>query len=523
VTRRRWIAAALALWAGCAAVYFLTAPGRIDMVDGTIRYETTDSLLTHGRLDILNSYTPGTAGRGGRHFSYYPIGTPLLSLPFVAAGSWLGHGNLESKQFAFSLTSVPFAAATIAVLFLIFGRLGCTLPSAARWALVVAFCTPLWVYAGSSFDIAQQTLFITVGVWAAVEALAVDSLAWAIASGLSFALLVNVQETYVVLAACIADVVPVSARTIRSRLTSRVVLTIGALIAIGLGGVLAYNAYKFGNPFDTGRGTVPHPLVGNPAVGLAGLFFSPAKSILLYCPPYIAALLGLRRLLQRDRARYAPVAACLVIHIAMVATLKFWAGEWAWGPRYLIASLPLACIGLPFAAVSTRQSRLVAGLCALGLGVQLLAISVDHQRYYFARSYYPFFWVNESTMYRDSPLLSRPRELVEVLSGRDLDKVRYYVPSERLFSMTSSSYGPPLAARQNVPAWMRQFLVFVVPRPWTIWSFYLPPSQRPGRTDVMTVAGLLAALASFTLLWWIVRPERSSAGATLKDEQMVEA
>lgn len=519
----RWYGAACALWIGCTAVYFVTAPGRIDMVDGAIRYEITDSLLNHGRFDILNSFTPGTPGRGGRHYSYYPIGTPLLSLPFLAAGSWLGHDALESKQFAFSLTSVPFAAATVATLFLIFGRLGCSPNRAAGWALVAAFCTPVWVYAGSSFDVAQQTLFILVAVWAAVEAFANESLRWAMASGLSFALLINVQETYVVLAACVADVAPATARTVWERLTNRVTITIFGLLAAGLATVLAYNAFKFGNPLNTGRGTVPHPLVGNPAVGLAGLLVSPAKSIFLYCPVYACALLGLWRLLRSDRQRYAPITACLAIHIAMISTLKFWAGEWAWGPRYLIASVPLACIGLPFAAASRRGMRAVTGVCAVSLAVQLLAISVDHQRYYLERSYYPFFWVNESTMYTDSPLLARPGELIEIAGGRDLAKVRYYVPSERFFSMTSSTYGPPLAARRNVPEWMRQFLVFVVPRPWPIWSQFLPPSDRPGPTGTMTAIGALTAAVAFALLWWLVRPERSSALESLKHEQMVEA
>jgi hypothetical protein len=167
--------------------------------------------------------------------------------------------------------------------------------------------------------------------------------------------------------------------------------------------------------------------------------------------------------------------------------------------------------------------RAVTGVCAVSLAVQLLAISVDHQRYYLERSYYPFFWVNESTMYTDSPLLARPGELIEIAGGRDLARVRYYVPSERFFSMTSSTYGPPLAARRNVPEWMRQFLVFVVPRPWPIWSQFLPPSDRPGPTGTMTAIGVLTAAAAFVLLWWLVRPERSSALESLKHEQMVEA
>ncbi len=502
----RWYGAACALWIGCTAVYFVTAPGRIDMVDGAIRYEITDSLLNHGRFDILNSFTPGTPGRGGRHYSYYPIGTPLLSLPFLAAGWWLGHDALESKQFAFSLTSVPFAAATVATLFLIFGRLGCSPNRAAGWALVAAFCTPVWVYAGSSFDVAQQTLFILVAVWAAVEAFANESLRWAMASGLSFALLINVQETYVVLAACVADVAPATARSVWERLTNRVTITIFALLAAGLATVLAYNAFKFGNPLNTGRGTVPHPLVGNPAVGLAGLLVSPAKSIFLYCPVYACALLGLWRLLRSDRQRYAPITACLVIHIAMISTLKFWAGEWAWGPRYLIASVPLACIGLPFAAARRPWNAAVTGVCAVSLAVQLLAISVDHQRYYLERSsYHPFFWVNESTMYTDSPLLARPGELIEIAGGRDREgpllRPQRALFLDDLLNLRAATCRAP--QRPGMDAEVSGF------RGASSVADLESVSAAVGQarpTGTMTAIGALTAAAAFALLWWLVRP-----------------
>src|SRR5262249_37053425 len=149
--------------------------------------------------------------------------------------------------------------------------------------------------------------------------------------------------------------------------------------------VLIYNAVRFGNPLNTGRTSVPHPLIGSPFIGLFGLFVSPAKSILLYTPTYLFALLGLRRLIRMNRRFFASIGACLGLHIILVASLRFWAGEWAWGPRYLVASLPLACIGLPFVEGTVKKRALIVA-AGVGFAVQLLAISVDHQRYYFERS-----------------------------------------------------------------------------------------------------------------------------------------
>jgi len=503
---RRWLGTALWLWLGCTALYFVTAPGRIDIIDGGIRFDVTRSMLEVGRPIVRDTWLPGIVGRGGERYSFYPLGTSLIAMPFAALGSRLSGGSIEASQFAFSMTCVPFAAATVALLFLIWGRLGCSRATALRWSLVVALCTPLWPYAGSTFDTVIIGFWLTLAVWAAVEAINRESMPWAIVSGLSFAAMVNIQEIYAVLGACILVTDRVDTGSLRSRLASRATRIIAVGLAAGVGAVLAYNAFKFGNPMETGRTSVGHPLLGMMPIGLIGLFLSPAKIILLYSPTYLFGLLGLRRLIRTSERPCVIVAACLALHIFLTASLKFWAGEWAWGPRYLVVSLPLVCIGLPF--VTGRQLRAaLAGAVGAGLVVQLLAISVDHQRYYLERSYPSFFWLNERSMYTDSALLARPGELLAVVQKRDLSKVRALAPTHGRTSMTGSPFGAPAPRKRDVPQWMREHLVFVVPRPWPLWSGYLPPALRPGRTTLMTVAGLAVAMVAFGVLGLRLREE----------------
>src|SRR5689334_21207194 len=199
-TSRPWIVCAALLWIACAAVYFLTAPGRIDMFDGGVRHEVTESLIEIGAPAVRDPWYPGVPGRRGLRYSWYELGASISAIPFVLVGRSLGGGSLEAKQFAYSMTSVPFAAAAVALVFLIYGRLGCSLARALRWSLVVAFGTLLWPYAGSTFDAALQAFWLTLAVWGAIEATTRRSYAWAVASGVAFAMLVNVQEAYVVLA-----------------------------------------------------------------------------------------------------------------------------------------------------------------------------------------------------------------------------------------------------------------------------------------------------------------------------------
>jgi len=522
LTNRLWLLCALLLWVGCSAAYFLTAPGRIDMFDGGIRPDVTESLIEIGVPAVRDPNFPGIPGRRGLRYAWYELGSSVAAVPFVRLGGALGHGALESRQFAFAMTTVPFASGVVALLFMIYGRLGCSLPQALRWSLVVAFATLLWPYAGSTFDAAMQAFWLTLAVWALVEALRAESYAWAVVSALSFAMLINIQEAYVVLAGCVVGVLPISFRRILQRLRHPIVIVVLTGAAAGLLLIGAANFARYGNPMTTGRQITsgPFPVWGNPMRGLAGLLISPAKSIFLYSPTCVVALLGLYRLSTRYPNRFAPILACLGLHLALISTLRFWHGEWAWGPRYLVATVPLVSIGLPFAWPPGRQRILKAALCGLGVCVQLLAISVDHQVYYFDRSLAPFFWLDETWMYRDSPLFARPRELRRVLRGRDIKYVHAFVPGPRPLSMTSSIFAPEQPVTGHF--WVRQYLVFVVPRPWTIWSRYLTPDQRPGNVERMTLVGVAAAFIGFAGLSALIFVRRSPSSPSSQTEETEE-
>ncbi len=509
-TDRHWLAAALFVWLGTSAAYYLTAPGRIDMFDGGMRHEVTESLIDIGVPAVRDPAFPGLPGRGGYRYAWYELGSSVAAIPFVLAGKWLGGGSLESRQFAFSMTTVPFAAGAVAALMLIYGRLGCSLGRAIVWALVAAFGTLLWPYAGSSFDAAMQAFFLLTAVWSAIEAIHSRSYGWATAAGASFAMLLNIQEAYVVLVASVTAALPISLTAVRRRLQEPVVLVIIAGAAAGIALIAAANFLRYGNPANTGRDITGAavPVWGNPFVGAAGLLVSPAKSILLYSPTCILGAIGLSRLMKRDADRFAPVVAAIAIHFALISMLRFWHGEWAWGPRYLVATVPLVSIGLPFAGPVWRGVPWKGALCAAAVAVQCLAVSVDHQRYYFDRSLPPFFWLDERWMYRDSPLFARPGELISVLRRDDVRFATALVPGPRPYSMTSAIFGPPPELLALGREWTRQYLVFDVPRPWPFWSRYLEPRRQPGHRRLMIEAGFAAALIGYAGLFVVFARQR---------------
>lgn len=88
---------------------------------------------------------------------------------------------------------------------------------------------------------------------------------------------------------------------------------------------LLFNAWRFGNPFDSGLLRDPVPAVGSPVVsGLAGLLFSPSTSIFLYSPVALVGLIGLPRDVSTLSRRRAPSAVAFIAFLVFYAQLGNW-------------------------------------------------------------------------------------------------------------------------------------------------------------------------------------------------------
>ena len=58
-----------------------------------------------------------------------------------------------------------------------------------------------------------------------------------------------------------------------------------------------------------------------------------------------------------------------------MAVLRFWSDE-TWGPRYIVWVAWLLLLPIPFWAVTRRRKQILAGVAALAVGVQFLAVIV---------------------------------------------------------------------------------------------------------------------------------------------------
>lgn len=481
---------AFGVFLAVAATYTLTGPGRIDIIDGQIRYEVATNLVNEGR-PVIRDPALRWAGLPAGHDLYAPYnaGASIAGLPLV----WLGltSHNQETQRFLFSFTSALAGGFLAAMLYLFYLTLGVEHRAALKWVGVSVFGTMIWPLATSTFDQMQHAALILLAVQLGRASARKQSYWLAMGGGLAVAALLNYQESYALL-------VPALALSTLGGLrqgSSRRFCIFLAVAGLGLLGWLTYNAVRFGDPlFFFGKfpreGHPSRSFFGNPIAGFLSLLFSPGKSILLYSPPVVLGLLGIRGLWRKDPALALTVVCVSTVQLLFISSLRFFGSDWAWGPRYLVPLLPLWALPIPFTSTSTLRRNVRSAVVALGIVVQVMAVSVDHQRFFFERGLPSFFWATDQWFYfRESALLARPGEIIVSLRDGVPNGARRFAPSPYPDALTyaiAGYYRPELA-----PSWMRQYQVFYLPRPWPLWMRAVSYDRRPVALGP-TVLGVLA-------------------------------
>jgi hypothetical protein len=489
--------AAIGVFLFVGAVYGAASPGRIDIIDGQYRFEVAKNLIHDGSIQIRDPFLGDVVEGISGAYSHYGISGSLVALPLVLLANITGTPSLDREQFLFAFTSALFGAATAAALFLFYTSLGVDRRPALQWTFVAAFATLAFPASTTVFDQAQHAFFIIVALYLAFLAGARESMRFAVLGGTALAVVVNFQETYAILfpALGLAALGPFGASAEQRRRGFEryaVFMFVGGLGLLAWAGI---NNFRFGSLLFSGKGLNHPPAFANPLIGLAGLLVSPGKSIFLYSPPTLIALFGLYRMLRQHLLVGLAITGAALAHLALISVLSFYGGDWCWGPRYFVPVLPLLALGFPFIrAVSVPARLAVAAVVVLGVCVQLLAVSVDHHRFFYARSLPRFFWYTDRTFYfRESALFARPGELLDVVTEGVPPEAEMFRPGPYSRLATYAVFGgwghPELSSSQ----WMRRFRVFWLPRPWPFWMTTIPKDERP--TNMPLTAGMLVAMA----------------------------
>ena len=505
------------------AVYVLSSPGRIDIVDGQMRFDVSYHLLITGRPSVGDGWLGplfGVVGRKGYYYSFYGPAGSVIAMPLVWAGIHLDPRSIQASEFLFSLASAILGAAIAPLLFVFYLELGAAPRRALLWTLISSFATYLWPIATSSFDNAQHGFFALSAVYLGLLSARRNSARLALLGGLSGAVLLLYQEYFVLLVPAFglatiewpetpcASARKAMAKEIswmtrleeavsegfqqawamirrgwdhpgkeRSSCVRYALFMLGASSGVML--ALAFNYIRFGSVLSNGRANQPYPLFGNPMAGFLTLIVSPGKGVFFYSPVLILGILGIRRLWQRMPSIGAVIIASSAILLSFISCIAFAAGDWCWGPRYLTSLMPLWALSFPDVPEFKLKSKLVPALIALGLGIQCMALSVEHQRFFFQQGLNDFFWAENPWFYlTHSALLARVGEVIDLREGVPPTATRFNslpIPEWTTHCLLGP---PPNVPRSLAGIWIRYYQIYFLPRPWPIWMRSIPASER---------------------------------------------
>lgn len=379
---RQWLRDPLFLLALTAALLaFVVQSGELGTADTMHRLQTTHWLWTSQPQVFPNEYPEfGLHGRGGQIFSWYGIGQSLLMLPADVVGTWIASWHIfagyqddpavRSIVVSYS-TNILLNVLTALIAFRFLRQLRFQRKESVYGVLALLFCTTHLHYTQNMQENNYIMVLTLAGFSYQYEWLRSGSkralLIGSCALGLN--LLTRVTTGLDLMAAGVFLLLvlwmeKMSGRGIGQRLLAycKIAFPVYALFAVA---ERWYSFYRFGSWTQTyipifaresrlQDPTLPENFPWSTPLheGVLGALFKPEKSIFLFDPLLVLALLLMIVLWKRlsPEIRAYAVASLLLLtgYMFFYARYTYWAGDFAWGDRYVSTSVEmLALLSVP--------------------------------------------------------------------------------------------------------------------------------------------------------------------------------
>lgn len=363
----------------CASVFWIIMVGTSrerPWGDAHPIYDVAEALVERQEVSIETRWPPIIPlGRNGKVYAVSPLLPSLMHVP----GATLRHFVLKwadrqppAKREAIRQVSLPMAAhvgpaalgaLTCLLFFRICGRLGVSRGMTLWGTAAVGFGSIVAVYARSPYSEISQIACFT-GFFGRLLIMRKESSVWGgVALGTWAGMLLNSKLVY---GGTIAGAGLLLLWAWRKDPRSLLRLLAGAAIGFvpWVAVMLLYNWARWGGVLALG----PKPtseFVAKTWIGIFGMFFSPGKSIFLYAPPLFLTLWALPEAVRKHRDLLLVILMTAGPVIYVSASLLFWTGDYAWGPRYLVFATPVLL--LPGLLVFDEKLQAARGWARRGL------------------------------------------------------------------------------------------------------------------------------------------------------------
>jgi hypothetical protein len=382
-------------------------------------FATAESLARRGEWDIDQirwmGLQQGTFGLDGHLYSRKGAGVSVLALPLA----WLG---LTIPGWGTATTALVFnalvTAATAVVLVRYLQALGYDDRVALTAGLTFGLATLAWPYAKTFFSDPLAALCLTVAALGLLHFRDTGRSINTFGAGLALAVAIATRYANVVLIpffgllllkyqianqqisksanqqisklpnhkSPIPDGLPASPH--RPAGAGQGAGNLRAWVAFGMpliaiaSAIAYYNVTRYGNPLNTGY--LPQEnFSGILWQGIAGLMISPGRGLFLYAPVLLIMLPAIPSFFRRHRAEAALAGTIILIHLLLYGKWFMWHGGYAWGPRFMVPTLPFFVIGMAPVIEWARESiwwrRGFLMLASLSGVIQILGLSVHFE------------------------------------------------------------------------------------------------------------------------------------------------
>jgi len=365
----------LCLTAGLLA--FVVQSGELGTADTMHRLQTTHWMWTSQPQVFPNEYPEfGLHGRGGQLYSWYGIGQSLLMLPPDLIGTWISHWHVfadyeddpavRSIVVSYS-TSILVNVLTAIIAFRLLRQLLFSVKESVAGVLALMFCTTHLHYTQNLMENNYIMLLTLVGFSFQYEWLRTGSrrALFLGSAALGLNLLTRLTTGLDLIAGGIFLLAVlwferVSVRQIWQRFLaySKVAAPVYAFFLVA---DRLYQFHRFGSFTNTYVSlfakeqrlqdpTLPANFPWSTPFheGFLGALFKPEKSIFFFDPLLVVALILLVMLWKRlgvEVRAYAVTSLLLLVgYLSFYARYTYWAGDFAWGDRYVSTAVELVAL-----------------------------------------------------------------------------------------------------------------------------------------------------------------------------------
>src|SRR3982074_70168 len=406
----RWLGDPLFLLCLTAGLFaFVVQSGELGTADTMHRLQTTHWIWTSQPQVFPNEYPEfGLRGRGGHLYSWYGIGQSLLMLPADLIGTWLANLPIfsdytddpaERRVFVRCFANILVNVLTALVSFRLLRQLRFTTREAVAGVLALMFCTTHLHYTQNMMENNYIMLLTLIGFSYQYEWLRADNrrALFIGSAALGLNLLTRLTTGLDLIAAGLFLLAVLWFERVRGRnLWQR----FGAFlkIAVPVYGFFfiidrVYQFYRFGSFTNTYVSlfareqrlqdpTLPanFPWSTPFHIGFLGALLKPEKSVFLFDPLLVLGILLLVLLWKRltPEVRAYGVASLLLLlgYNSFYARYTYWAGDFAWGDRYVSTAVELAAlIAVPL--LMRYRERFGVTIWRAGWGVVAVSLMIQ--------------------------------------------------------------------------------------------------------------------------------------------------